>query len=72
MLCFIIFFVFNKKIEDFRKAYEKTLTSIDGLQQNLADSNTMRASEIEQTIKICNSTNSDVQKSIKSLLDNGE
>ena len=32
----------------------------------------MRASDIEQTMKICNSTYSEAQKAIKALLDDGK
>lgn len=48
------------------------MTSIRSLKENLSSTSTMRASEIEQTMKICSSTYADVQRSIKTLLENGE
>lgn len=63
---------FSQQIEEFRKHFESILASIKSLKENLANTSTMRASEIEQTMKICSSTYADTQKSIKALLDNGE
>lgn len=61
-----------QQIDEFRKLFNSILASIKSLKENLANTSTMRSLEIEQTIKICSSTYSDVQKSIKTLLDNGE
>lgn len=62
----------SQQIDEFRKHFESILASIRSLKENFANTSTMRSSEIEQTIKICSSTYADVQKSIKTLLDNGE
>lgn len=71
-LSFILFIAFSQQIDEFRKHFEAILASIKSLKENFANTSTMRSAEIEQTIKICCSTYNDVQKSIKSLLDNGE
>ncbi|CRL08293.1 CLUMA_CG021374, isoform B [Clunio marinus] len=59
------------QIDEFKKHFETIVASIKSLKENLANTSTMRSQEIEQTIKICSPTYSDVQKSIKTLLDNG-
>lgn len=69
---FHFFFRTKQQIDEFRKHFESILASIKSLKENLANTSTMRASEIEQTIKICNATYAETQKSIKTLLDNGE
>lgn len=65
-------FSFQQQIDEFRKLFDSIVASIRSLKENLANTGTMRSSEIEQTIKICGTTYSDAQKSIKTLLDNGE
>lgn len=65
-------FFFQQQIDEFRKLFDSIVASIRSLKENLANTGTMRSSEIEQTIKICGTTYSDAQKSIKMLLDNGE
>lgn len=48
------------------------LDDIENLNIILMDSKSMRATEMEQTLKSCNSSNNGVQLTINNILQNGE
>lgn len=66
------FISFTQQIDEFKKFFDSTVSSIKALKENLSNINTMRSSEIEQTMKMCNTKYLDIQKHIKFLLENGK
>lgn len=61
-----------KQIDEFNKFFNNTMSTVKSLKGNLSNTDTMRSSEIEQTIKLCTTIYDEIQRSIKILLDNGE
>jgi hypothetical protein len=62
----------KQQIDNCCKKYELTVESIKKVTNNIANTNTMRAIEIEQTVKIYTPLYNDVQQNIKSLIECGE
>ena len=61
-----------QRIDEFKKAYNKVLDDIENLNIILMYSKSMRATEMEHTLKSCNSSNNEVQLTINNILQSGE
>jgi hypothetical protein len=69
----VFFFEFYfQRIEEFKKSYEKAINDLENLHIVLLDNKSIRASEIESTIKSCSIINLDVQNFIQNVMDNGK
>jgi hypothetical protein len=61
-----------QRFEEFKKSYEKAINDLENLHIVLLDNKSIRASEIETTLKTCTALNLDVQKFIQTVMDHGE
>jgi hypothetical protein len=71
LLNFLLLFS-KQQIDNCSKKYDLTVESIKNITNNIANTHTMRAIEIEQTVKIYTPLYNDVQQNIKSLIECGE
>lgn len=61
-----------QQIENCCAKYKLTVDSIKNIIDNIANTNTMRAIEVEQTVKVFSPKHNEVQQSIKFLIECGK
>lgn len=61
-----------KRIEDFRKSFNKVMIDLDAFIESLQDLKTMRPTEINEILKRRSGTNVEMQNIVKMIIKNGE
>lgn len=61
-----------KRIEDFRKSFNKVMIDLDAFIESLQDLKTMRPTEISEILKRRSGTNVEMQNIIKLIIKNGK
>lgn len=70
---FLTFFSCERqRIEEFKKCFDKAINDLENLHVVLLDNKSIRANETDQAMKYCTKMNDDVQKAIRSVIDNGK
>lgn len=61
-----------KRIEDFRKSFNKVMIDLDAFIESMQDLKTMRPTEISEILKRRSGTNVEMQNIVKLIIKNGE
>uniref|UniRef100_A0A1B0D726 SESTD1-like spectrin repeats region domain-containing protein n=1 Tax=Phlebotomus papatasi TaxID=29031 RepID=A0A1B0D726_PHLPP len=60
------------RVEEFKKAYERTVNDLENLHITLLDSKSLRANETEQALKTCATLNGDAQRLVHTVIETGK
>lgn len=61
-----------KRIEDFRKSFNKVVIDLDAFIESMQDLKTMRPTEISEILKRRSGTNVEMQNVVKLIIKNGK
>lgn len=61
-----------QRIEEFKKCFDKAINDLENLHVLLLDNKSIRANETDKAMKHCTQMNDDVQKAIRTVIDNGK
>ncbi|XP_059614887.1 SEC14 domain and spectrin repeat-containing protein 1-B [Phlebotomus argentipes] len=61
-----------QRVEEFKKAYDRSVNDLENLHVTLLDSKSLRANETEQALKTCATLNGDAQRLVQAVIENGK